>query len=419
MARSKRSDVFDPDVVGVYHCFNRIVRRSFLCGYDHYTGNDYSHRRGWFYERLKYFAGYFAIDVLGYAVLSNHYHLVLRNRPDQVQLLSDRQVVEAWLMVCPGPRKGKDGTIRPPSEEEIQYELHRPDWVCELRKRLSNPSWLLRQLDQYMGIRCNAEDGARGHFWEARFVMRRLLDEAAVLACLAYVDLNPIRGRMAESLEEYPYVSIGERLRTLDGGAIEPSSWLAPIALAEETDRQPVKVVNRLKREELAAALQAQHERPLGCLPMQLDEYAELLQWLACNAPAVAREEQPKPRCSAGEACAGQAPASPAATSPTEQTRSAEQVSSAELPCSTEQVGGGRRAGPAVPLRGEVPQLLSRMGLDPAGFLDLVLHFEERFFTAAGCPASLDQEAQRRGRGRLNGPGRHALARRAPSQAVR
>jgi hypothetical protein len=54
---------------------------------------------------------------------------------------------------------------------------------------------------------------------------------------------------------------------------------------------------------------------------------------------------------------------------------------------------------------------LSRFGLDPTEFSDLVHHFGKRFFTAAGCPASLDDEASRRGKQRLNGPGRHALFR--------
>src|SRR5690606_33941577 len=122
---------------------------------------------------------------------------------------------------------------------EIQYELHRPGRITELRSRLSNPSWLERQLDQHMGIRCNAEDQVRGHFWEGRFGMKRLLDEEAVLACMAYVDLNPIRAHAACSLEGYRHVSIGERLRTLDGQEVDPSSWLAPLALAEEATSEP------------------------------------------------------------------------------------------------------------------------------------------------------------------------------------
>ena len=225
MARPLRRDVFDSDTIGVYHCFNRIVRRSFLCGFDPLTQKDYGHRRDWFYQRLRYLTRFFAIDVLAYAIMSNHYHLVLRNRPDQVATMDDRQVVTAWLMICPKSQKQPHGTGRPPTEPEIQVELSAPNRVADLRARLSDPSWLIRQLSQYMGIRCNAEDNEIGHFWQSRYGMTRLLDEAAILACLAYVDLNPLRAHAATSLEGYPHGSIGERLRTLEDEAIEASRW--------------------------------------------------------------------------------------------------------------------------------------------------------------------------------------------------
>lgn len=357
MARTPRREVFDPDTVGVYHCFNRIVRRSFLCGFDPHTGKDYSHRRDWLYQRLKYLAHYFAIDVLAYAILSNHYHLVLRNRPDQVDAMGDHEVVKAWLMICPKSGKRADGTAAPPTDAEIRAELE-PSRVAELRTRLSDPSWLIRQLSQYMGIRCNAEDEITGHFWEARFGMTRLLDDAAVLACLAYVDLNPIRAHLTDSLETYPHVSIGERLRTLDDQAVDASNWLAPIALSGETSGAPVAVVNRLSREALAAELKAQSDRPLGCLPIGLEQYAELLRWLAGSersAPGRASCQESPPRCS--------------------------------------------------------PQILTAFGLDPREFADLVHHFRRRFYTAAGSPTSLHREAARRGKRRLKAPGRHALCR--------
>jgi hypothetical protein len=73
----------NPKPSASYHCFNRIVRRNFLCGFDPHSGKDYSHRLEWLYQRLRYLARYFALDVLGYAILSNHFHLVLRNRPDR------------------------------------------------------------------------------------------------------------------------------------------------------------------------------------------------------------------------------------------------------------------------------------------------------------------------------------------------
>lgn len=367
MARTKRSEVFEADEIGVYHCWNRIVRRSYLCGVDPHTGNDYSHRRDWLFERVKALAQHFAIDVLGYAILSNHFHLVLRNRPDLVAKMSDREVVTAWLMICPKSQKNADGTAKPPTQKEIQAELKGAKHLAELRSRLSDPSWLMRQVCQHMGIRCNREDEMRGHFWESRFDMKRLLDEAAILACMAYVDLNAIRAGLADSLEGYQQVSIGERLRTLDGEKVDTSSWLAPLELAGETDGKPGKVVNRFSREELAEIVTSESERPLGCLPMRLDEYAELLRWLAGIGS--------KAKVGA------------------ESTDSA--AASTDPPAAT-------------------VTILQRLSLDPAQFAEVVANFGKQFSTAAGRPESLEREAARRGRRRLRAPGGPALARRSP-----
>lgn len=60
-----------------YHVVARRVRRARLWGYDEYAGRDYSHRKAWVLERLTQLAAIFAIDICAYAVMSNHYHLVL------------------------------------------------------------------------------------------------------------------------------------------------------------------------------------------------------------------------------------------------------------------------------------------------------------------------------------------------------
>jgi len=360
MARALRRDVFERDSIGVYHCFNRIVRRSFLCGVDPVTQKDYAYRREWFYRRLRYLAQYFAIDVLAYAIMSNHYHLVLRNRPDLVAAMDDRQVVTAWLMICPKSQKQGNGTAKPPTEAEIQWERNAPGRIAELRARLSDPSWLIRQLSQYIGIRCNAEDDETGHFWQARYGMTRLLDEAAVLACLAYVDLNPLRAHAATNLKDYQHVSIGERLRTLEDGAIEPSQWLSPLAIAQETNGQPGPVVHRMTREEVAAAVEESSAPPLGCLSITFGQYVDLLHWLSGWDPA------------AGDA----------------NRKAAQPTSGAQ-------------------------SILQKLSLDSREFFDLVHHFRTRFSTAAGSEESLRGEAQRRGRRRLHAPGRRALSPRA------
>jgi REP element-mobilizing transposase RayT len=84
MPRIPRKHVFDPDEVGIYHCINRCVRRAFLCGTDGSSAKCFDHRKGWIQDRLEFLAGRFAVDVLGFAVMGNHVHVIVRNRPDVV-----------------------------------------------------------------------------------------------------------------------------------------------------------------------------------------------------------------------------------------------------------------------------------------------------------------------------------------------
>ena len=101
MARLARGDVFDPFEISTFHCINRCVRRCFLCGHDPVSGKNFNHRKRWLEERLRFLAGIFGIDVRGFAILSTHFHFVLRNRPDVVATWSDQDVALRCLRLCP------------------------------------------------------------------------------------------------------------------------------------------------------------------------------------------------------------------------------------------------------------------------------------------------------------------------------
>ena len=73
-----------------YHCFSRCVRRAFLCG------DAYEHRRGWVEEKLIELAGIFCIDIAAYAVMSNHYHVVLHINKDEADALDVDGVISRW-----------------------------------------------------------------------------------------------------------------------------------------------------------------------------------------------------------------------------------------------------------------------------------------------------------------------------------
>ena len=170
-----RKDIIAKGEVASYHVLSRCVRRAFLCGEDTYTGKNYDHRKAWIMERLKFLLEFFSVELITPSIMSNHMHLELRTRPDLAKRLT-------------------------PAEVE------------ENRERLGDPSWFMRCLNEWIARKANQEDGCTGRFWEGRFKCKRLYDDAAVLACMAYIDLNPVRAQVAQTPEESLYTGARERI---------------------------------------------------------------------------------------------------------------------------------------------------------------------------------------------------------------
>ena len=101
MARLKRSEVFSADEIAIVHVMARVVRRCMLMGYDSVTGKNYDHRKRWIEDELKRLSACFGIDLLVFAIMSNHLHLILRSRPDVVQSWDNKEVALRWLQLCP------------------------------------------------------------------------------------------------------------------------------------------------------------------------------------------------------------------------------------------------------------------------------------------------------------------------------
>jgi REP element-mobilizing transposase RayT len=194
-----------------YHITSRCVRRAFLCGVDHYSGNNYEHRRQWVVDRVRLLSSLFAIDVCAYAVMSNHYHLVLKLCPEQLKELNDDEVMDRWCAMFKGPllvQRYRDGENLKPFERSTVSDI-----VNVWRSKLASISWFMRCLNQPIARQANREDKCTGKFWESRFTSQALKSEEALLSCMAYVDLNPVRAGVADRPETSSHTSIRERLQ--------------------------------------------------------------------------------------------------------------------------------------------------------------------------------------------------------------
>ena len=367
MARLARGEYLDPLQIQIVHTIQRCVRRAFLCGIDPVTGKNYDYRRTWIRDRLEFLASVFAIDCLTYTVMSNHIHLVLRTRPDIVRSWSDEQVARRWLRLFP-PRKKKDGQPAEPNQVELNQILLDPARVAKLRTRLSDISWWMRCSAEHIARRANRQDRVTGHFWQGRFKAQLLLDEASILACSMYVDLNPIRAAMAETPEESRFTGAHDRIRDIRNSSTKQrfsrhkhkrkasqaskflrrskrwersrrrqnSGWLSPIEIDERCDPVATDCSDCGRRASLK-----------GFLSISMTRYLELLDWTG------------------------------------------------------RQLKSGKRG--AIP--NELAPILKRLGIDSGGWCDLIQKFGRLFKRAAGSPESISSEAERRGQSFMHAPG--------------
>jgi hypothetical protein len=297
--------------------------------------------------------------------MSNHIHVVVRNRPDVVAGWSDDEVARRWWNVFP-KRRDRDGHPAEPTDSELTMITADPDRLAQVRARLSNLSWFMRCLVEPIARRANREDKCTGRFFEGRYRCQPILDEPALTACLVYVDLNPIRAGIAETPETSRFTSVFERIEALcaagnAGSASEPKAtagacdvthqgtderasqsrvpqrtasaradWLSPFELSQTTVDQS------------APTCRASNS---GCLQMPFSEYLQLLDWTGRQFRADKR---------------------------------------GAIPC-------------------ELAPIFERMQISGESWLDLVHDFRRKFRRAAGTPASLMKEAQKRGCQKMQG----------------
>ena len=247
-----RKNLIDPTSTPYYHCMARCVRRAFLCGKDSFSGKNYEHRRQWVVDRLKRLAGIFALEICAYSVMSNHYHVILHINRDQATSWTTNDVLSRWTQLFSGSMLVQ----RYLSGESLDKAelLKVEEFTTEYRHRLMDISWFMRCLNEHLAREANREDDCKGRFWEGRYKSQALLDEAALLTCMAYVDLNPIRAKMAKTPESSTHTSVQKRSQSYGN-------------------------VTGKKQPPYLKPFKAQGQNPDQALPYTLSNYFELVDW--------------------------------------------------------------------------------------------------------------------------------------------
>jgi REP element-mobilizing transposase RayT len=244
------------DSTPYYHCICRCVRRAFLCGEDKVTGQNFDHRKQWLVDKITMLSSVFAIELCAYSIMSNHYHLVLKVNKDLVSQWDDKEVALRWMQLF----KGHVLVDRWLSDIKITHaETDKAlKFIAKWRERLYDLGWYMRCLNESIAVQANKEDNCKGRFWEGRFKSQALLDETALLACMVYVDLNPIRAAVCDTPEASDFTSIQLRLQRLQNAS-------------EENEVQPDKL--------LPFTGYKPHGTPLAGLPFKLFDYLALVEW--------------------------------------------------------------------------------------------------------------------------------------------
>lgn len=170
---------------------------------------------------------------------------VLHVRPDIANNWTELDVVTRWHRVFKGTLFSQRFARGDPLLK-AEYRVLKRD-IKVWRSRLTDISWYMRIVNESIARQANEEDNCTGRFWEGRFKSQALLDDGALLACMAYVDLNPVRAKIANTPEKSEFTSINKRIILVKNNQ-PPLSYLeAFVGIQEKEIGIPFRLIDYLE----------------------------------------------------------------------------------------------------------------------------------------------------------------------------
>jgi hypothetical protein len=225
------------------------------------------------------------------------------------------------------------------------------------------------RLNEFIARAANKEYRVKGRFWESRFKCQALLDEAAIAACMIYVDLNPIRAGRADTPEESDFTSIQERIRAWQKETMTTASTTGETG-AQDTQPEWISKVTAmpLNTAEVADGI----PNPISAAAHSLVGTADPARWLC---PIQSDSEG----------------------------RGILHMTAAEYFDLVDKSGRMIRADKRGAMDADLAPILLRIGANPEAWMDTVSRFGSKFRLAAGLLSNLRSFAEQLGRHWLKG----------------
>jgi len=141
------------------HCVSRCVRRSWLCSFDEYLEKSFDYRKSSVEQRILELGRIFACGIYAYAIMSNHYHLVVHMSPSAANDWSANEVARRWVKLYPTGESDTD-------QLKVAAIVVNEALIKLYRQRLTDLSWLMKSISEPIARRANAEDKVNGRFWQ-------------------------------------------------------------------------------------------------------------------------------------------------------------------------------------------------------------------------------------------------------------
>jgi len=170
-----------------YHIMSRTALDGFVMG---------DMEKEFLFKLIKRMSEVYFVEVLGYCIMGNHFHLLARMLPEDS--FDDKEVLRRFRLYY-GP------DLKPVLTEEK---------IDSFRKKWGSLSEYIKDIKQRFSRYYNRKHDRRGFFWADRFKSVIVQNGDTLINCLAYIDLNPVRAGICSRPEDYRWSSLGYHAQT-------------------------------------------------------------------------------------------------------------------------------------------------------------------------------------------------------------